>query len=140
MAYLDLPTGRDEVKPDDFIHWANRYIELPVRPSLTGEELYSARCGLLHTSGIESRRSRAGKCRMIGYSYQGVPRSVYNSEVRPDFVMLSIEHLRDAFFAGINNFLISAFSGADKRSLVESRLETMVQVFPYTPPQQPDQT
>jgi hypothetical protein len=133
MAYLGLPEGRHEVKSDDFILWAERYIELPIRPSLTGEELYGARCGLLHTSGIESRRSRTGKCRLIGYSYQGVPKSVFNATIRPNLVMIAIEHLKDAFFAAVNSFFISTLSNAERRLLVETRLETMVQTFPYKP-------
>jgi hypothetical protein len=72
-------------------------------------------------------------CRMIGYSYRGVPEAVYNAQVHPNLVMLSIETLQRAFFAGINKFLISAFANPERRPLVEARMQTMVQTYRYAP-------
>jgi hypothetical protein len=133
MAYLGLPEGQTEVKGEDFIRWADRYIRLPSYQQLSGEELYGARCGMLHTSGIESKRSRAGRCRVVGYTYRGVPGAVYDRNVHPNFVLVSVEALKAAFFAGVNEFLIAAFASPERRPRVEARMDTMVQIFPIAP-------
>lgn len=131
MAWLGLPVGQDDVRGSDFIAWADRYIRFPCAQQVTGEEMYSARCALLHTSGIESKKTRARLCRMIGYADQSVPEVRFDPRIEPTFVIVSIEGLKTAFFKGVNDFLISSFASAEKRPRVEARLEKMVQTFPF---------
>src|SRR5262245_13001345 len=64
MASLAMPDGRTEVRRQDFVEWAQKYIRFPGKHQLTGMELYGARCALLHQYGTESRSSREGKCRV----------------------------------------------------------------------------
>jgi hypothetical protein len=131
MAWADLPEHQTDVKSSDFIRWADRYIRFPCAQQVTGEELYGARCGLLHSSGIESAKSRTGKCRMIGYADQGIPEVRFDPRIHPNFVMVSILGLKNAFFAGVNDFLISSFASDVRRPLVEARIDKMVQTFPF---------
>jgi hypothetical protein len=43
MACLGLPEGQTEVRGEDLIRWADRYIRLHSDQQLTGEEHYGAR-------------------------------------------------------------------------------------------------
>lgn len=58
MAWLERDDTSPDVRPSDFIAWADRYLlpgsELPC----SAEELYSARCGMLHSLTADSRRQR----------------------------------------------------------------------------------
>jgi hypothetical protein len=132
MAWLGMPANQHDVKGEDFIRWADRYIRFPCKDQITGEELYGARCALLHSSGIESRRSRDGKCRMVGYANQCVPEVRFAPIIDTSLIIVSIRGLKDAFFTGINKFLIDSFSNSERRLLVEARIEKMVQTFPFT--------
>src|SRR5256885_1307348 len=67
MAWLSLPEGVEDVKGTDFIGWVRTYgLEQRVAPC-TADELYGARCGLLHSFSPDSRRSRRGGIRPIYY-------------------------------------------------------------------------
>jgi hypothetical protein len=126
MAYLDLPAGRDEVTRDDFIRWAERYIRFPCKEQLTGADLYGARCAMLHVYGVSSRLSRAGKCRQIGYMDHSVPEIRYNPSISKDLVLVSVAALKDAFFKGIDAFLVNAFANKAKAPVVEARFQTLM--------------
>jgi len=134
MAFLDMPKGQTEVKRKDFIDWAERYIHFPCKEQLTGADLYGARCSMLHAYGAVSRMSNAGECRVIGYMDKSLPEIRYETdEALKHLVLVSIPALKDAFFKGIDKFLVDAFSDKKKAEIVEERLRTFVQQFPYKP-------
>ena len=133
MALLGRPLSQLEVQRADFIAWADRYIRFPCAEQVTGEELYSARCALVHTYGVESRGTRQG-LRRIGYSDRTIPEVVVNPAIDPTLVMLSIAGLRDAFFAGVDRFLIDVFSDEARRPDAEARLRQLMNTIPYQPP------
>lgn len=128
MGYTTLPPGQDEVSRSSFIEWANKYIRFPGKEQLTGEELYAARCGILHTYGVESRLSRAGRCRKIGY-YGGVnvPPITPGGTIAPDCVWVTVSALRDAFFQGIDEYADEASRDEARWAQIESRLHDFLQ-------------
>ena len=62
---------RPETEPDTngghFKKWAEDYMIGPSRLLIGSEDLWGARCGLLHTHGPSSRGSRQGKAREVAY-------------------------------------------------------------------------
>jgi hypothetical protein len=61
MAYLSMPESQQDVTRTDFVRWADKYTRFPGREQLTGEDLYGARCAMLHSYGARSRMSRGRK-------------------------------------------------------------------------------
>jgi hypothetical protein len=134
MAFLDMPEGQTEVRGRDFIRWAGRYVRFPGSVQVTGEELYAARCGMLHTYTAEARATRSGRARRIGYADKMDPPAYAAPTAAPDIVLVSVPGLRDAFFRGIDQFLIDAYSsGPAKRATVEGRLGDLVHELPAHP-------
>jgi hypothetical protein len=131
MAYLNMPNVQQDVERQDFIEWADRYIHFPCKEQVTGLELYSARCGMIHSHSIISRFTRKGKCRQIGYVDQSIPEVSYNPAVSTDLVMVSISALAEVFFNGVDKFLVDAFSDKNKAKIVEQRLDKLVQLLPF---------
>ncbi len=67
MAWLGLPDNREEVKRSDFIKWiADHRIATRIRPC-SPEDLYGARCGLLHSYNPQSALSRRRKVKEVYY-------------------------------------------------------------------------
>ncbi len=89
MAFLGMPSNQQDVKRDDFVKWADRYIKFPCDDQLTGLDLYGARCAMLHSYGVVSGMSRKGQCRMVAYMDNSVPEVRYNREVAKDLVLVS---------------------------------------------------
>jgi hypothetical protein len=69
MAWLDRPPGgSEEIGRKGFTAWCNKYLLNPVDQLLTGDDLYAARCGLLHTHTPNSKMFRDGKVTKLFYS------------------------------------------------------------------------
>jgi len=130
MAYLGISPEQEEVQRKDFIAWAERYIQFPCDEQLTGADLYGARCAMLHAYGVKSSLSRAGDCRLITYMDKSVPEIRYDPKISTQFVMVSIPALRDAFFDGIDRFLVDMFSDKSKAKIAEERFRGFIQQFP----------
>jgi hypothetical protein len=129
MAFLDMPVGQTEVRKDDFIRWAETYIRFPCKEQVTGKDFYGARCAMLHAYGAVSRMSKAGECRMLGYMDRSIPEVRFNPAVSTDVVLVSTLALKDAFFSGIDRFLVHAFSNPDKIKCAEHRLQNFTLLF-----------
>ena len=67
LAALARPPGAAESTGDDFRKWVDHYLLLGSCLVCTADDLWGARCGLLHTYAPESRDSRKGKARKLLY-------------------------------------------------------------------------
>jgi len=133
MASLNMSLGQEEVTKRDFVEWVEKYIHFPCTEQLTGLDLYGARCSTLHRYGVVSRLSKEGKCRQVGYMNHSKPEVRYNPDVSQRLVLVSVEALRDAFFKGVDRFLIDVFGSGDlqKIQILEQRLKTLFQSLPH---------
>ena len=129
MAYLNMPTNQEDVTRKDFIDWVERYIQFPCSDKVSGYDFYGARCGMLHQYGSASKLSREGKCREIAYIPDCKPEIMYDPNVSKELVMVSIKGLVDAFFKGIDRFLIDLFSDDKKAKVAEERFPKLVHVL-----------
>ena len=129
MAYLGMPAGQQDVTRNDFVTWVDKYIRFPCREQLTGWDLYGARCGMLHSFSTISKLSRDGQCRQVGYMDRSIPEVRYDPNVDEDFVLVSIEALAEAFFKGVDKFLIDVYSDVQSVELADERFQLIVQTF-----------
>jgi len=130
MAYLNMPESQEDVTKTDFISWVDQYIKFPCKEKITGLDLYGARCAMLHSYGVVSKLSREGKCRVVGYMSESIPEIRYNPSVSKDFVLVSVPALAEAFYKGIDRFLVNLFSNSDKAKVAEERLKGFIQCIP----------
>lgn len=131
MAYIAMPASQEDVTRTDFARWTEQYIKFPCSEQLTGLDLYGARCAMLHNYGTASDLSRKGKCRQVGYMDKSVPEVRFNSAVSKDLVLVSVPALADAFFSGLDKFLVDSFADKMKASVTEQRLKNLVQAMPF---------
>ena len=134
MAALAIPAGQISVTRTDFIAWADTYVRFPCQEQVTGKELYSARCAVLHTYSSDSDMTRAGACRRLGYMSKAVPEVAYNAKVDKDLVLVAVPGLRDAVFAGIDRFLVDAYADRTRAPLLEGRLKALLHELPLSAP------
>jgi hypothetical protein len=130
MAALGMPKEQLDVTRDDFVKWAERYIKFPCEDQLTGLDLYGARCAMLHCFGVVSKLSRTGQCRMVGYMDDNDPEVKYSPEVDKDLVLVSVAGLAEAFFNGVDQFLVDVFADKKRAEVAEERLSWLMQEYP----------
>jgi hypothetical protein len=128
MATLDRPEKAEEVNRECFINWTETYMHFN-SGSVSGIELYSARCAMLHNYGVCSRLTNQGIARKIGYVDNSALDVMASPEVK-GLLLLSIHGLADAFIKGVANYLKMLEAQSDKRKLVAGRLIQMVHIIP----------
>jgi hypothetical protein len=105
MAYSSLRPGDAQTRAV-FINWVDRYLRFDGDQQLTGADVYGARCGVLHTFGVDSDMFRNGRCRQLLYRVgEGQSPVVYAPDHHPDSVVVNIHALRDAFINALVAYL-----------------------------------
>jgi hypothetical protein len=126
MAFLEMPESQREVKSHDFIAWASRYVRFSGKEQLTGEDLYGARCAVLHSYTLQSKMSRLGKCRELVYIHKSTREPVIAHQTLSTHVLVSIDALADALFRGMDRFLPQLFAHTQKAKIAEKRLHKLL--------------
>jgi len=131
LAHLDRPQDKAEGSAEDFIQWAGRYLLPHLPEGIPAQEIYSTRCAILHSLGVESRWTRVGRVRKVGFTVGGGPPIAYNPKIDPTMVIINLELLVEAFFAGVDKYIVEAFADSKRRPIVEKRLQHMLTSIPY---------
>ena len=69
MAWLGLPDNQEDVKGEDFIRWTDRYLLPDSGIGCSALDLYSSRCGIVHSMTGESRIIRRGEARRVFFAW-----------------------------------------------------------------------
>jgi hypothetical protein len=91
---------------DSFTNWVDRYL-LKAKPlPCTALDLYSGRCGLLHTFTPDSRLSSEGKARRICYAWgtanaEDLQRTIVLMDSTDKYVAVHLEELYEAWRLGL---------------------------------------
>jgi len=130
MANLARQEGQGWVRSDDFIGWVDRYLQVESAEKVSGPEWYSARCAILHTYGVESTRTQSGGARKLGYMVGGKPAVKYDPQVDPNLLIVDCVALAEAFFQGLDKFMVDLFADSERQKLIESRLQKLFITIP----------
>lgn len=123
IASIELKKGNNKIS---FMHWADAYLIPAGSLDCTSLELYSARCGILHTMTAESDLSRSGQARAIYYSWgdadpQQLNAAIEMSEAKGTAVVLNVEHLSDSFMAAVINWAKEVRMDAARLERIEAK-------------------
>jgi hypothetical protein len=130
MSNLNRPESEDFSRPQDFRDWVMRYFRLNGETQVTPEEWWAARNAIVHTFGAYSRGHQTPVVRVLGWMVGSRPHVRYNPRAATDVVLVDILGMREAFFAGMERFLIDAFADAQRRPTMERRIGELVMEFP----------
>lgn len=129
MAYLNMPAAKSDVMRSDFIAWTGKYMRVAGGQQLTGDDLYGARCSVLH-GGAHSRFSREGRGKLVSF---GAPGSSSRGARDAAQLSISVDVLAAAFFSAIDAFLADLARDEQKASVAHTRLENLLRLMPYQP-------
>jgi hypothetical protein len=129
MAFLSMPAGKQRVGRSDFKNWIAKYMKTDTAQpyQYDKQDLYGARCGIVHTYGAESDISRSTDCRRIVYKPNCL-KHFYEPEKHPDLVVLGINLFIRDFYDAIDKFLLDIENDERLRKLVEKRLPSLFHI------------
>lgn len=106
----------------DFKNWTERYLLNGSSLPVNANDLWSARCGLLHTDTPSSRGSRSGSAREIlpfrGDEQVAIPAQQVFQRAGKQVVLLNVDDLFNAFSSGVMKFIQDIHSDATARDTV----------------------
>lgn len=144
LASLDIPPTQANVNRSDFIRWVTTYLLPESDLTLSAEEVYSARCGLLHTLSAESSITRRPDCpgRRLIYYWGNAPRQVLddavaNSERTPSDAVIDVVHLMAALANGATRFGVAISNDQQLADRVATNLKRVLVHIPFSGPRTP---
>ncbi|SRR5258708_6158580 len=107
LAALTRPIGQQDTSGQDFMTWAERYLikVSGLKLKCDKEDLWGARCGILHTYGHESRYRRQGKANPLFYEWQAGPKADSYVTLPSGAIVLTVETFHKAVIDGILQFV-----------------------------------
>ena len=127
-ASLNRPESKAEATRDDFKNWVNEYLLPESNLNCTADDLYAARCGLLHAYTSESRASRAGEAKQIFYAWGTAADGVLQQRLQRvglDSIAtgIHIDTLFDAYQTAIHRFMDTLAQDNKKAQLAYRRAD-----------------
>jgi hypothetical protein len=124
MANLDQPRSVLEAGRAGYIRWAEEYLLKDSGLPCNGEDIYAARCGLLHSMALKSPNPRAASARKIVYLHlkdRGLAERLMPVGNPPGCVWVRAEALMDAFAQAMEGFKRRVEADPMKSALVYER-------------------
>lgn len=138
MAWLSRTGQKDDITSTSYIDWVGKYVLSESRLPCYAEDMWGARCSILHTGTAESKRSEIGKARKIYYYYTPIPdddpQGIEDLQNRldPNAIFIDIDQLGASVINGIGLFIDDIEQNQDLAERVNIRLG---KVFKYVPTQ-----
>lgn len=125
-AGIERPAAKLDTDRADFIAWADKYLCLSgPEYSLTGLDVYAARCGLLHGYTTNAKLVRKGKAVSLGWVDRMDPPVRANED--KSLVIGSLSALFKAYLSGVADSLKRINGDEALAALVNERLQHMFQ-------------
>ena len=131
LAWADLASG--DVTRSDFCRWTTAYMNPDSKLGCTAEDLYAARCALLHSAGAASRMTREGRAAELWYVTS--PHSVALLEARvretgANAKVLYFTALASAFAEGVMQFNDDLELDTDRLARCSERVRLWLRFLP----------
>lgn len=104
LAALTRPKTQLDTTKQQFIDWVGKYFDLDSKLKCTAEDLYGARCGVLHTYSSESGFRRSGKANPVFYCWRNGPSADAQIPMPKNSIEISIEDLFDELRRAVKSF------------------------------------
>lgn len=126
VASLNRPSAKEEGTRKDFKDWVNEYLLPDSNLSCNADDLYAARCGLVHSYMAEARDTRSGTAKQIHYAW-GTADVAERQELmqqkgwQSKAVVVHVDDLLVAFCRGLDRFIEVLSHDQQKAQLVHER-------------------
>jgi hypothetical protein len=131
----EYPVHQEDTSGAVFKDWVNTYMLPGSGLSCNAEDIWAARCGILHTLSLASRQSRKGKTKKIAYldKQSGVDRLQKLTDSKGhDVLVVSLQNYLKAFFTGIVKFMEEILSDPDLRGRVYHHLNSLADEISFS--------
>ena len=141
ISSVSRPTDLADTNNKIFKAWIDEYMLPGSGLSCTSEDIYAARCGILHTLSVASANSRSGVARRINYVDKLAEVQRLQALFKPgqqNQVVVSLPEYFKAFYGAILHFTESMMKDEVLRARVYHHMETVaVEILVAADPTKP---
>lgn len=129
MAFLSMPLDKTKNGNKEFISWVDKYMKTDGMQTYqySGEDMWAARCGKLHSYSAFSDYANKKSCKLYGY-HDG-SEHLYNPKESERLVLISANRLVNDFIAGLKAFFRDALKDKALKQKIDSRIKNVYQQF-----------
>ena len=126
VSWMDDPIDDEKKGASRFQKWVNDWMLKGRNLSWTAEELYAARCGLLHTLTPDSSLSKNKGIRQIGYAWGKADLRPLEENARirgvdKNFAFIHLRDLFESFKLGLVNYLDQTLKDEKKAEIFKKK-------------------
>jgi len=132
LAALTRPIGQQSTNGEVFINWVSRYVKPESTLRCTSEDIWGARCGVLHLYSPDSDLSAKNKARRIYYQWSAGPAADASRSIPQGSLILVVEELWKTLENAIREFIIDTETDHAVKKRVESHLPTLLCYEPFS--------
>jgi hypothetical protein len=135
LAALTRPLNATRGTKTHYKAWVTRYMLPHLKPSLTADDLYAARCGILHAYSPESEASRSGEVKAIVYKWRKghKPNDERLAELARTATVIEVQSLVEALESAVIQFEAHIATHADLESRVANHVRELLCYEPWSP-------
>ncbi|WP_133480196.1 hypothetical protein [Cognatilysobacter segetis] len=135
FGLLNAPAGQTEASGDSFRAWAAKYLVPRATDPYTADDLWGARCGVLHTFSTDSRWAKQGKARQLQYYLGTSPAARHFVEVTRlveggAHLAVHLANLGQSFFHASMAFAPDLSEACRTSEWHERRVRDVLQIYP----------
>ncbi|HEX8454948.1 MAG TPA: hypothetical protein VF647_22920 [Longimicrobium sp.] len=137
VAWASLPSG--DVTRSAFCNWADQYMDPQSSLGCSSEDLYAARCSMVHSSTAESKMSREGRARELWYatSPHSIPKlDAHRQAVGSRATVVYFTAMVGAFAEGLMRFSDDLSADPKRQAAANSRIGRWLRFIPMSSVQQ----
>ena len=131
LAALTRPIGQQSTNGAVFKAWVDRYIQSDKILGCTSDDLWGARCGVLHLYSPDSDLSAKNKARRIYYQWSAEPAVEAARTIPAGSLVIYVEALHKAVVQAAHDFIADSEMDSQVKQLVQSHLPSMLCYEPY---------
>ena len=127
ISNLGRATDKDENDSNDFKSWCKKYLNICKTTILSPDDLWAARCSLIHTYGSESKDTRKRKAKIIAW----VDNNNEPVKHKDNLIVVSFHHFKQSLYDGICKFFDDIYAGKHNitQEVFEKRLDKLVNQY-----------
>jgi hypothetical protein len=136
LAWLNRPYSNLDVTRDDFILWVDQFMLPGSSLRCSATDLYSARCGVVHSYQAESNLARKGKAKQLWYAWgkgnaNRLMTRIQQARLEKKAVAVQIEVLFETLKEGFSRFLKALETNPSHAKVVDQRANKFFSNIPH---------
>lgn len=131
ISALTRPVNQPETDSETFRTWVDRFLHPESRLNCTAQDLWAARCGVLHTYSPEAPRAANRGARRIYYQWREGPPADAIRSLPEGSIVINIEDLHEAVTDAVIAYMDKGGTDADLEARQNSHLPHLLCYEPH---------